>query len=109
MNTKMDLIKRIQKELEQQVDEKTKNSFQRFFKEQVAYHGVKTAVVGRISRKYFMEIRNMSKQEIFALCEGLLALDYGEEAGIAFDWAYWVNQKYEPADLAVLKDGSLNM
>jgi 3-methyladenine DNA glycosylase AlkD len=99
-----DLIIRIRKELEQQVDEKTKSNFQRFFKEQVIFYGVKSSIVGKISRKYFPEIKYLSKSRIFSLCEELLGSDYGEEAFIAFDWAYCINDKYEPGDFITFEN-----
>ena len=93
-----DLISTIRRELEHQVDEKTRSNYQSFFKEQATFHGVKTSIVSKIARKYFLEIQRLSKQEIFSLCEELLKLDYGEEAFIAFDWAYRLRNKYEPGD-----------
>ncbi len=93
-----DLISTIRRELEHQVDEKTRSNFQSFFKERATFHGVKTSIVSKIARKYFLEIQHLGKQEIFSLCEELLKLDYGEEAFIAFDWAYRLRDKYEPGD-----------
>ena len=98
------LISAIRRELEQQVDEKTRNSAQSFFKERVACYGVKTAIVSKIARNYFLEIKRLSKQEIFSLCEELLKSDYGEEAYIAFDWAYQLRDQYEPGDFIVLEN-----
>jgi 3-methyladenine DNA glycosylase AlkD len=80
------------------VDEHTKQSYQRFFKEEVCWYGVKSTAVGKIARKYFDEIQHRKKQEIWSLCEQLLASDYCEEAFIAFDWAYRLHERYEPAD-----------
>jgi 3-methyladenine DNA glycosylase AlkD len=68
--------------------DKTKESFQSFFKEKVTAYGVKTATVTKIAKKYFREVQPMGKKEIFALCEELLKSDYTEEAFIAFEWAY---------------------
>jgi 3-methyladenine DNA glycosylase AlkD len=93
-----DLISTMRRELENQVDEKTRSNSQSFFKEQVTFHGVKTSIVNKIARKHFLEIERLGKQEIFLLCEGLLKSDYIEEAFIAFDWAYRLRDKYEPAD-----------
>ncbi len=93
-----DLISTIQRELGQQVDEKTKNNAPSFFKEQVVFHGVKSSIVSKIAQKYFLEIKRLSKQETFSLCEELLKSDYIEEAFIAFDWAYRLRDKYETGD-----------
>jgi len=93
-----DLILTIRRELEQQADEKTRGNSQSFFKERVTFYGVKTSIVSKIAQKYFLEIKHLSKQEIFPLCEELLKSDYIEEAFIAFDWAYRLRDKYEPGD-----------
>lgn len=100
---KTDLISTIRKELEQQVDEKTRDISQTFFKERVIFHGVKAAIVSKIARQRFREIKHLSKQEIFSLCEELLKSDYGEEAFIAFDWAYRLHDKYEPGDFILFE------
>ena len=78
-----DVISSIRKELEQQIDEKTRSRNQSFFKEPVTFYGVKISTVSKIARKYFLDIKHLGKQEIFSLCEQLLRSDYGEEAFIA--------------------------
>lgn len=96
-NMQTNLISTIRRELENQVDENRSN-YQSFFKEQATFHGVKTSIVKIIARKYFSEVKHLNKHEIFSLCEELLKLDFGEEAFIAFDWAYQLRNKYEPGD-----------
>jgi 3-methyladenine DNA glycosylase AlkD len=94
----MDIITAIRNELKQQVDEKTKASFQRFFKEEVKYYGVNSAAVEKLARKYFKELKDKNKKEIFSLCEQLFKSDYSEEAFIAADWAYRLRDSYIPGD-----------
>jgi 3-methyladenine DNA glycosylase AlkD len=101
---KRDLISRIRKELQQNSDAKTKTSFQRFFKEEVKYHGVKSAVVVKIAKQYFQEIQNLNKQEIFVLCETLLKSGYCEEGWIAANWAYRIHQDFEPKDFKIFEN-----
>jgi 3-methyladenine DNA glycosylase AlkD len=96
-----DVIPAIRRELEQQVDEKTKSSYQRVFKEKVNYYGVNNSIVSKIAKKYFPEIKPLGKKEIFLLCEELLKSDYSEEAFIAFEWAYQLHKDYEPDDFAI--------
>lgn len=86
-----------------QKDAKTKESFQAFFKEKVTVYGVKTAIVTKIAREYFHQIQPPGRKEIFALCGELLKSDYTEEAFIAFKWAYWLRDKYEPDDFTVFE------
>lgn len=98
-----EILSAVREELLQNVDEKTRDSAQRFFKEEVKFHGVKSAVVRNIAKKYFRDIKGNGKQETFSLCEKLLESDYGEEAFIAFEWAYSIRKDYEPADFLVFE------
>jgi len=101
---KTDIVSAIREDLKQNIDEKTKNSAHRFFREEVKFYGVKTSIVRNIAKKYFKEINDKDKKEIFHLCEKLLVSDYSEEAFIAFDWAYTLKKKYEPADFYIFEN-----
>jgi 3-methyladenine DNA glycosylase AlkD len=92
------IVTRIRKDLAMSVDEKTKNNSSRFFKEEVQCYGVRSALVGKIAKAYFEEIKKENKKEIFDLCEELLRSDYCEEAYIAFEWAYQVRNNYSEGD-----------
>jgi 3-methyladenine DNA glycosylase AlkD len=98
------ILNRIRQELQENIDEKTRDGAQHFFKEAVKVYGVKTPAVDRIAARYFRDIRQSGKKEIFALCEELLKTDYCEEAFIAFDWAYRLRGAYEPADFERFED-----
>jgi 3-methyladenine DNA glycosylase AlkD len=98
-----EVIDAIRERLAQSADEKTRDSAQRFFKEEVKFHGVKTAAVKKIAQKYRREIKGREKQEILALCEDLLQSGYGEEAFIAFEWAYSLKKAYQPEDFQVFE------
>ncbi|MCX6674027.1 MAG: DNA alkylation repair protein [Methanothrix sp.] len=98
-----DVLAAVRQELLQSIDEKTRESAQRFFKEEVKFHGVKSALVKKIATKYFREIKDRDKKEIFSLCENLLQANFGEEAFIAFEWAYSLRKKYVPEDFAVFE------
>jgi len=100
---KNDVLTAVRQELVQSIDEKTRDSAQRFFKEEVKFHGVKSAIVRKIATKYFREINGRDKKEIFGLCENLLETNYGEEAFIAFEWAYSLRRKYEQEDFQVFE------
>ncbi|MCX6676622.1 MAG: DNA alkylation repair protein [Methanothrix sp.] len=99
----MDVLAVVRQELLQSIDEKTRESAQRFFKEEVKFHGVKSALVKKIATLYFREIKDRDKNEIFSLCENLLQANFGEEAFIAFEWSYSLRRKYEPEDFAVFE------
>ena len=98
-----DVLIRLRQELLEGKDEKTQEGAARFFKEEVKFHGVKSILVRKIATKYFREIKGRDKEEIFALCEDLLRSDYGEEAAIAFEWAYTLRPQYEPSDFSVFE------
>jgi 3-methyladenine DNA glycosylase AlkD len=102
-----DVILAIRRELEQQVDEKTKSSYRKVFKEKVTYYGVNNSIVSKIARTHFQEIQSLGKKEIFLLCEELLKSDYSEEAFVAFEWAYSLHKEYEPGDFVIF-DNWLN-
>jgi 3-methyladenine DNA glycosylase AlkD len=97
------IIEKIRQELKENSDEHTRQSGQRFFKENVNIYGVKTAVVSRIGREYYKSIKDKSKTEIFSYCEELWQSGYMEESFIACNWSYFICKKYEPGDFAVFK------
>ena len=98
-----DVLAAVRQELRQSIDEKTRESAQRFFKEEVKFHGVKSVLVKKIATKYFREIKDRDKNEIFSLCENLLQAHYGEEAFIAFEWSYSLRRQYVPEDFLVFE------
>ncbi len=100
----MDLvIKRIRQELETQADPEIQKTTKRFFKEEITCYGMKTATVTGIAKKYWKEIQNRDKQEIFTLCENLYLSGYLEESFIVSNWAYALSGRYEREDLAVFR------
>jgi 3-methyladenine DNA glycosylase AlkD len=92
------IIDKIRIELEKNSDDKTKAGSQHFFKEEIKCYGVKSAVVGKISKEYFQLIKGYTKAEIFDLCEKLWQSGYIEESFIACNWSYFIRKKYEPGD-----------
>ncbi|SDB45944.1 3-methyladenine DNA glycosylase AlkD [Desulfonatronum thiosulfatophilum] len=98
-----DIIRRMRVDLEHEADPRTKSSGQRFFREQVQLHGVRTAVVTRIAKKYFKEIRMMDKEPIFDLCEELWKSGYLEESFIACNWSHALSKYYERGDFQVFE------
>ncbi len=97
------IIQDIREELKISAEEEYRQSVQRFFKEEVKLLGVRTPLLRKISQKYFKSIKEKPKQEIFNLCEKLLESGWGEERGIAFDWAYRLRNKLEEKDFPLLE------
>ncbi|MCJ7634154.1 DNA alkylation repair protein [Candidatus Bathyarchaeota archaeon] len=98
-----DILFDIRRDLELSADEETKNSYQRFFREDVKFYGVKTPIVEKIAKRFFNEIKEKNKKEIFSLCEKLLVSNYCEEAFIAFEWAYSLRKSYDENDFPMFE------
>ncbi|VVB72110.1 DNA alkylation repair enzyme [uncultured archaeon] len=98
-----DILAAVREELLQSADENTRMSAQRFFKEDVKFYGVKSAQVKKIAVKHQKMIMGRNKRQIFSLCEDLLRSNYGEEAFIAFEWAYSLRRSFVPEDFLVFE------
>lgn len=92
------IIEDIRKELLQNAVEKTNLSGERFFKEEVKLHGVKSAIVSRIGKDHYKALEDKSKPDIFTLCEELWKSGYMEESFIACNWSYYVHKLYKRED-----------
>ncbi len=92
-------VKEISQKLEQASDLKTKESGERFFKEKVKMHGVKTAIALNISKEYYKLVKGKTKEEIFSLCEELWQTGYMDESFIACNWSYNVHKDFEEKDI----------
>jgi 3-methyladenine DNA glycosylase AlkD len=93
------IIRRIGSELDASADAATKAGTQRFFKEPVVCHGVKSAGVVKIARNGWKEVRGLDKAALFALCEELYRTGSCEEAFIAADWVPRLADRFERGDL----------
>lgn len=98
-----DIIAKTIKKLEENGDEKTRESSKRFFKEEIKCHGLKSAQVLKIAKELFAEVKDRPKKEIFALCEEFWKLGGIEESGIACHLSYAVRKQYEPADFKIFE------
>jgi 3-methyladenine DNA glycosylase AlkD len=98
-----DLLSALHQNLLAHADETTRKGFRRFFREEVCSYGVPSATVGKIAREYFSLIQDRKKEEIWRLCELLLATDCMEDAFIAFDWAYRIRPRYTSEDFVIFE------
>jgi 3-methyladenine DNA glycosylase AlkD len=92
------ILEDLRKELADNKEEHINNTAQRFFKEKIKVRGVKTAIVRKISRKYFNQVTKLSKDQIYSLCEDLFGSGYIEESFIACEWSYEIRARYEEKD-----------
>jgi len=97
------IINIIRQDLIDNADEKTRKSGERYFKEPVKLHGLKSAVTERIGKEYYTEIKGKPKPEVFELCEELWQSGYMEEAIIACNWSYNVRKEYVPDDMKIFE------
>ena len=97
------IVQEIRRELQENANEQYRQSIQRFFKEEIQMYGVKTPIFKEITQKYFSIIKDRPKQEIFSLCEKLLESGFGEERGVAFNWAFRLRKKFEKRDFSLFE------
>ena len=97
------IIETVQQALIENIDKKTRDNAQNFFKEKIMYHGVKVPLVNKISKEFFTSIKELPKNEIFSLCEALWKSGYSEESYIACNWSYYIHTQYQPEDFAVFE------
>ena len=53
------ILDQIRADLKANVDEHTKQSAQRFFKEDIKVYGIKTATVEKIAKKYWPQVKDV--------------------------------------------------
>lgn len=97
------VVRNVRDELKGNADEATRISALRFFKEEVRMYGIKSAVVRKIAKRYYKEIKKADKAEIFRLCEELWRSGYMEESFIACEWSYLIRKDYEGEDFPVFE------
>jgi len=98
---KKKLLIKIRKELRNKADKIYKQGAENFFKESIKIYGVRAPELRCIARKFFP--KSIEKEELFNLCEELLKSGYGEEAHIAFGWAYHLKKDYKVSDFLVFE------
>jgi len=101
------ILKNLRRALMELADEKTLESSRRFFKEtdhqKVKFLGVKSASVHKVAKEHFAAVKDMSKEDVFALCESLWQSNYLEETSIACDWVYRFHRDFKPGDFTVFE------
>jgi 3-methyladenine DNA glycosylase AlkD len=97
------IVEKIQQELIRNADEKTRIQGEKFFKEKIKIHGLKSARIREISKTYYKQLPDKAKSAVFALCEELWKTGFMEEAGIACIWSYNVRKQYAPEDFKVFE------
>lgn len=78
-------------------------STQRFFKDSVNARGIKSGDVYKIAREYFKQIDNMSKTDVFKLCDDLINSNYMEDFFVACEFSYRIRKKFEYSDFKFME------
>lgn len=102
-NTMNKITENLRKELILNSDKKTRETGERFFKEDVKLYGIKTAVVTQIAKTFYKDIPDKNRKNVFELCETLLCSGIMEESFVACNWSYNVRKQYEPEDFKVFE------
>jgi 3-methyladenine DNA glycosylase AlkD len=97
------IIEQMRNEIKASASEQIRISSQRFVKEKIKLHGVNAAIIRRISGKFFSEIKDLRKKEIFALCQELFKSGFGEQGIIAGIWADNIHERFLPADFKIFQ------
>ena len=93
----------IRAELKANSYKKNKDSTQKFFKDKIKCYGVKTETMSYIAKKYWKEVKLLSKRQIFALCEELFLSGYIEEILVVSKWLPNMVERLEPSDLPTFR------
>jgi len=96
------LIENIRQELLQNIDKKYQMVSKTFFKEETNSLGVRIPIVRKISTKYYLEIKNLNKRDIWNICEALLQKE-DELKFIAFDWAFRQKDNFAKNDFTIFE------
>lgn len=99
------IILDIRQSLTDSIDAKALESSARYHKDGEAprVHGVRMGEVSKIAKEGLKQIKHLSKNEIFELCEELWKANYLEESVIACIWAESLHKQYEPDDFKVFE------
>lgn len=97
------MLKKLRKDLKKEIDLEYKKGSVRFFKEPIKLYGVKIPNVRKIGNKYFKEVKNYNKENIFLICEDLMQSNYNEEFTIASSWLFKIAPDLEKKDFNILK------
>ena len=99
----MSIIDELKSELQSHANKEASEGAKRFFKEEIQTLGVKSAIVKKISARFFKRTKGMKNAEIINLCEDLMKTGILEYLGIAQDWFFRLRKQYAPEDFKTLE------
>lgn len=102
------ILQQLRAELQASADPRTLANSQNFFKEEVRPYGVKVPRVNAIAREFYQRVKDLPKDEIFALCEELWRSGMLEETFVACEWSERQLKHYTPEDFAIFERWVMN-
>jgi 3-methyladenine DNA glycosylase AlkD len=102
------VINKIRSELKARADEKVRIQGEKYFREDVRIHGLKSAAVTEIASSFYSKLEDKSKENVFKLCEELWKSGYMEESFIACNWSYRVRKQYTEGDFRLFEKWVMN-
>ncbi len=97
------IIAKIRKDLKFQVDLEYKKGCINFFKEPIKIYGVRSDGLKEIDKKYWPEVKEMTKKDFFLFVEELLKSNYNEESGLAFKWLFRRKSEFLKSDFKIFE------
>jgi len=97
------VIVQLRKELKANIDLKYKAGSENFFTEPIRCYGVRTPIVRKLLAKYFRDVKDLDKKEVFRLCEELLRSGYNEEVTIATGWLRKIPERITASDFVTFE------
>jgi len=101
------ILKNIRLALTNLADERVHENTKRLFKDnphqKIRFLGIKPDVVRRVAKEQFAAVKDMSKEEVFSLCESLWQSNYFEETSIACEWVYRFRRDFKPSDFTIFE------
>ena len=97
------ILEQVRRELKDASDETTRETGQRFFKEDVNMYGIRAKTVTDIAKSNYALIRRAGKKDILALCDSLWKSGMMEESFVACVWSEKVAPAFVPSDFAILE------
>ncbi|MEA2007452.1 MAG: DNA alkylation repair protein [Patescibacteria group bacterium] len=102
MNSKR-ILSQIKKDLIAHRDLEYKKGSKDFFKEPINPIGVRAKDTRAIVAKYYGEVRGLSMEDLFGVCEKLLKTGLMECGTIAFDWVYRRKREFKKNDFVIFE------
>jgi 3-methyladenine DNA glycosylase AlkD len=97
------IIDNLRKDLINNSDKKTKETGEKFFREDVTLYGIKSSIVSQVSKTHYKALEDKSKSIVFSLCETILTSGIMEESFVACNWSYNVRKQFEPTDFKIFE------